>query len=257
MEATSPVKSTRINRWLPYAAVLQADVQQTLHSWVYRTWVLISLLAGVGYLLYRVGIYREAGMIQPASILISDLLRWTVLGSVALIVVLTAGSISSERGTLADSILSRGISRYQYFLGKWHARLLVVLGTFLMMGLIALAGSFLFLHEDLSLLGSLIALAAVAAMLATVITCGVTISAIFNSTVLGIAILWVIVYGTGFALSLLPATYPVPDRILSSLPHIVRGYYDLQGLGRLIGYAAAASGVVALLGLVCFARRDV
>src|SRR5207247_2225572 len=127
--------------------------RQTFTSWVYRAWVFVSLLAGVGYLLYRIGIYRETKIIQPASILISDLLRWTVLGSVALIVILTAGSISSERGTMADSILSRGISRYQYFCGKWHARLIAVLGTYFALGLVALAGSYFFLHEDLSLIG--------------------------------------------------------------------------------------------------------
>ena len=53
-----------------------------------------SVLTGVGYMLYRFGVYKEAGIIQPASVLVSDLLRWTVLGSVTLIVVLAAGSIS-------------------------------------------------------------------------------------------------------------------------------------------------------------------
>src|SRR5262249_6759775 len=153
----APAPVVKINRWLPYWAVFQADLRQTLGSWVYRTWVLLSVLAAVGYLLYRVGVYREAGIIQYASALISDLLRWSVLGSVTLVIILTAGSISSERGTLADSVLSRGISRYQYFLGKWHARLVVVLTTFLVMGLAALTSSYFFLHEDLSLGGSLLA----------------------------------------------------------------------------------------------------
>lgn len=257
MEATAPVQTAKINRWLPYWAVLQADLRQTLCSWVYRTWVLISVLAGVGYLLYRIGIYRETKMIQPASILMSDLLRWTVLGSVALIVILTAGSISSERGTLADSILSRGISRYQYFCGKWHARLIAVLGTFLMLGVIALVGSFIFLHEDLSPVGSFVALITVGALLAVVITFGVTVSALFHSTVLGIAVLWIVIYGSGFALSLLPASYPTPDRALASLPHILQGNYDLQTLSRLIGWSLATSCVAALVGIGYFSRCDV
>src|SRR5262245_27874866 len=128
----------KVNRFLPYWAVLQADVGQTLRSWVYRAWVLMSLLAAVGYLFYRLGIYHESGMVQLAPTLVIDMLRWTMLGSVTLIIVLTAGSISAERGTMADSVLSRGISRYQYFLGKWHARLMTVLGTFLAMGLVVL-----------------------------------------------------------------------------------------------------------------------
>src|SRR3954463_3667173 len=100
--------------------------------------------------------------------MISDLLRWTILGSIALIVVLTAGSISGERGTMADSILSRGISRYQYFLGKLHARLVAVLGTFFILGLISLIASNLLLHEDLTLIGGLVALATVAIILAAI-----------------------------------------------------------------------------------------
>jgi ABC-2 type transport system permease protein len=215
------------------------------------------VLALAGYLLYRVGPYRGAGIIQPASKFISDLLRWTVLGSVTLIVVLTAGTISSERGTMADSVLSRGISRYQYFVGKWHARLVTVLGTFLMLGLVALVSSLFLLHEDMKIGGCLMALATIAAVLGVVITCGVTVSAIANSTMLGMVVLWVVLYGGGFLLSLLPERFPSPDRALNSLPYVLRGYYDIEALGRLIGWSALASFVTALFGMVYFSRRDV
>jgi hypothetical protein len=172
------VKKAKINRWLPYWAVFQADVRQTAQSWVYRTWVLVSLLAIAGYLIFRYGPYHEAGLVQSAAGFFSDLLRWTVLGSAAVVVVLAGGSISAERGTMADSVLSRGISRYQYFLGKWHARLVTVLGTYLALGLLAMTCGLILFHEDLSLVGGLVALATVAALLAAVITCGVTVSAI-------------------------------------------------------------------------------
>jgi ABC-type transport system involved in multi-copper enzyme maturation permease subunit len=257
MDTPAPAKPVKINRFLPYCAVLQADIGQTLRSWVYRTWVLVSLLAAGGHLLYHAGIDREAGMVQHASKMMTDLLRWSVLGSVTLIVVLTANTISAERGSMADSVLSRGISRYQYFLAKWHARLLLVLGTFLFMGLLALLGSFLLLHEDLSLVGSLVALAAVAALLAAVITCGVAVSAVVNSTVVSITVLWILLYGTGFALSLLPENYPSPDRALNSLPFILRGYYDLHALGQLVTWSLLACCGLAVVGMAYFARRDV
>jgi hypothetical protein len=215
------------------------------------------VLSALGYLLYRVGVYREAGIVQTASSLISDLLRWCVFGSVTLVIVLTAGSISSERGTMADSVLSRGISRYQYFLGKWHARLITVVGTFLVVGLLSLAASTLLLHEDLSWVGSLLALVTVATLLALVISCGVTISALLNNTLFGIAILWIVVYGAGFALLLLPAYLPSPYRALTSLPFILRGEYNLALLGRLMGWSALAACGLGLVGLGLFARRDV
>jgi ABC-2 type transport system permease protein len=257
MDAPTADKAIKFNRFLPYWAVFQADVYQTMSSWIYRVWVLASVTAAVGYLLYRVGVYREAGIVQQASNLISDLLRWTVLASPTLIVVLTAGCISGERGTLADSILSRGISRYQYYLAKWHARLATVLGTFLFMGLVALGSGHFLLHEDLSLAGSMVALLKVAALLTAVITCGVTVSALSSSTILGITVLWMVLYGTGFALSLLPASYPSPDRALQSLLYTLRGYYDWDEVTRLVTWSSVVSLGVAAVGLAYFSRRDV
>jgi hypothetical protein len=154
-------------------------------------------------------------------------------------------------------VLSRGISRYQYFLGKWHARLAVVLGTYLALTVAALVSSLFLLHEDLRPDGSLVALATVAALLAAVVTCGVAASAITNSTMLGIAVLWLLLYGGGFALSLLPGHFPSPARTLNSLPYVLRGHYDLEVLGRLVGWSALASCAAALVGMLYFARRDV
>jgi ABC-type transport system involved in multi-copper enzyme maturation permease subunit len=257
MDAVAEKKPVTFKRWLPYWAVFQYDVRQTLRSWVYRFWVLLSVLATVGYLLYRFGIYHEAGIMQSASLHISQLLRWIVLGSAVIICVLTAGSISSERGTMADSVLSRGISRYQYFLGKWHARLATVLGTFLILGLATLISALFLLHEDLSWDGSLVALVTVAALLGAVITCGVTVSAIANSTVLGIAVLWVVLCGGGLLLSFLPQRYPSPDRALQRLPHILQGNYDFNLLAQFVGWSILVSCVTALIGMAYFSRRDV
>lgn len=257
MDSPAPTKVTRINRWLPYWAVFQADLRQTMRSWVYRVWVLGVILAATGYLLYRAGVYREAGMIQSASTLISDLLRWSMLGSITLIIALTGGSISSEKGTMADSVLSRGISRYQYFMGKWHARLVAVLSTFFAMGLIALVGSFFLLHEDLSLTGCLVAMGIIIALLASVTTLGVAVSGIINSTMLGITMLWLTVHGILFGMNLLPSRFISPDRVLNNLPTILRGTYNLHAIGRLAGWSLLASFIVALFSLVYFSRRDV
>jgi hypothetical protein len=256
VDAVAP-KPVAINRWLPYWAVLQADLAHTLQSWVYRFWVLLSVLAAVGYLLYRLGLANEAGIIQPASKLIADLLRWTMLGSVSLVVVLTAGTISSERGTMADSVLSRGISRHQYFLGKWHSRLLSVIGTFVVLAVAMLVASLMLLHEDLSVAGCAVGIGMACALLMAVVTCGVAVSAVCNSTLLGVAIVWGLLYGGGFLLSLLPSRFVTPDRALASLPYILQGQYDSEGLTRLAAGCAVVSAVAALAGLVHFARRDI
>jgi ABC-type transport system involved in multi-copper enzyme maturation permease subunit len=257
MDAPVAAKPIKINRWLPYWAVFQADLQHTMRSWVYRCWAFVSTVAAVGYLMYKFGVVRELKVTTPASELVRDLLCLTVLGNVTLILMMTVGSISSERGSLADSVLSRGISRWGYFLGKWHARLVSVLGTYLVITASVLVGSYYLLHDDLSLVGSLLALATVTMLLAVVVTGGVTVSAMTNNTVVGLAVLWIILYGSGFALSLLPLQSFQPEFLLSLVQNVLRGHYNLTFLGRIMGGSAAACLIVAVVGMVAFSRRDV
>ncbi len=258
MDAPTTLPAIKINRFLPYWAVFGSDVRQTLSSWIYRIWVLLALGSAVGYLLYRFGAKQMGGFISNAPEILGDLLTWVVWGSVTLIIVLTAGTISGERGTVADSVLSRGISRYQYFLGKWHARLAVILGTYLFLAVTAVLGASLLLHSDsLTTDGAVVAVLVVGALLVLVITCGVSVSALSTSTVVSITLVWLLLYGVGFLMSLLPAHYPAPDRALQNLPQVLRGYYDLHMISRLVSGALSLSLLIALAGMIGFARRDV
>ena len=67
MESNPPVVTVRFNKFLPYWAVFQTDLRQTARSWVYRLWVLMTVLAAAGLLLYRVGLHKEAGLFQSAA----------------------------------------------------------------------------------------------------------------------------------------------------------------------------------------------
>src|SRR5262249_52747613 len=154
---------------------------------------------------------------------------------VTLIIALTAGTICSERGTVADSILCRGISRYQYFLGKLHSRLALVLLTYFFKGIIALAGAFYMLRsEAMTLHGSLAALLVVASLLVFVVTFGVSVSAMSSNTLVSIAVVWMTLYGGGFILSQLPGHFPSPERAMQSLPNVLKGFYDWNALCNLM-----------------------
>jgi hypothetical protein len=261
MEASPPVVTLRFNKFLPYWAVLQTDVRQTLRSWVYRLWVLMTVVAATGFLLYRVGLHQEAGMVQSAAVQCGDLFRVMVVGSLALVVVLAVSAVSAERGTLADSVLSRGISRHQYFLAKWHARLVVVVSTFAVLATAVLvAGYFLFKSDaesDLSLIGGLAAVLAVSAVLAVIVSWGVVIGAMTSGTVLGITVLWLVLYGAGFLLSLLPEPWPSPDRELARMKFVLRGQFNETLLANLVGASAVLCAAAAAVGLVGFSKRDV
>jgi ABC-type transport system involved in multi-copper enzyme maturation permease subunit len=257
MDAPAPAPAGGINRWLPYWAVFQMDLRETLRSWLFRIWLLTALVVSVGYLLHQAAVHHEAGIIHAASALMTDVLQYSLLVGTTLTIILTAGAISSERGVIADSVLSRGISRYQYFLGKWHARLVTTLGSFVLIAGVALVGSCFLLQFDVSILGSLLALALVAAMLGIVVSCGVAMSSLCNSTVMGIAILWMLLHGVGVALAIFQYGPLNPVRVLRLVPLLLQGQYDAAAQANLIGWCALISVCTALPGLVVFARRDV
>jgi putative exporter of polyketide antibiotics len=256
-----PVVTVRFNKFLPYWAVFQTDLRQTARSWVYRLWVLTTVVAVAGLMLYRVGLHREAGLFQSAAAQTGDLFRLMVVGSLALVVVLAVSAIGSERGTVADSVLSRGISRYQYFLAKWHARLVAVTATFAgLAAAVLLASYFLFKDDaqsDLSPAGAAVAVLAVCAVLAAIVSWGVTIGALTNGTVLGITVFWMVLYGCGFLLSLMPEPWPSPERQLARLKFVLQGHYNEAALTQLLAGCAGLCAAAAAVGLLGFSKRDV
>ena len=257
MDLAVPTRLKR-NRLLPYWAVLQADLKATFNSWLYRFWILLAVGVLGGYLLYRFGAMRVAGMLQSAPEAIGEMLHWVVYGTITLIIALTAGTISSEGGTMADSVLSRGISRYQYFIGKWHARLALVLGTYFATSIAAMLGGYFMLHSDsLTLHGGFVAILIVASMLLFVVTFAVSVSAMSSNTLVSIAVVWVTLYGGGFLLTQLPGSIPSPDRALQSLPNVMKGFYDWNSLAQTMLISVGVSTATAFIGMITFSRRDV
>jgi hypothetical protein len=264
MDQSPPAAAARVNVFLPYWAVLQTDLRQTLRSWVYRTWVLLLVIAAGGYVLFKLGAAKKAGEFQPASVQTGDLLRALVVGSLSLVSLIAVGGIASERGTIADSVLSRGISRYQYFLAKWHARLGVTVGTFVLLAAGVLVTYAVVFSEavtgggtNLTAGGGLLGVLVLAGVMAVVVSWGVTVGALANGTVTGITLFWVVLFGSLLVLSQLPDTYPTPERMLDELRRVLAGTAHPSAVIEFVFVSAALSVAAAAVGLVGFARRDV
>lgn len=262
-QPTTSAVPFRFLRLLPYWAVLQTDLGQTARSWVYRLWVLMMGVAAGGYVLFKLGA-AKAGEYQPASVQTDDLLRALAVGSLSLISLLAVSSISSERGTIADSILSRGISRHQYFLAKWHARLIVILGTFVSTAAVVLAAYALLFTEsvqgsgaNLTFRGGVAGIALLAAVLAVVVSWGVAIGALSSGTVIGITLFWIAIFGGLAAASRLPADYPNLTWMTDGLRNVLRGGTGGTDVVEFVLAAAVLAAAGAAVGLVGFARRDV
>jgi hypothetical protein len=280
-------------------------------SWVLRAWFMLTVLVALVTMLdhgdapaksERPGGAVLAALLHPVDTTtgeahtLRELLKFYIVIWVSFIIVLTGGTISSELGVVADSVLSRGISRWQYFLGKWTARLTAVLGVYLLvivptaLVLWVSAGparsndtpveqvaaadvdveeprfdsddsrvepAAFVPNRSLSLGGVLFAVAEVAALLALVVTCSIAFSASFGNTVISIGVGWVTVYGTGLILSILDVTRFSPARLLREMPDLVRGQFvAVDQCWLLSGWVALTLGVMTASGIV-FTRRDV
>ncbi len=253
------VVTVRFHRFLPYWAVLQTDLRQTAQGWLFGLWVSLVVIGVCSFFLYRVGVQQEAGIVQSAAVLCAEALRAAFLGSLAIVVILSVAAISSERGTVADAVLSRGISRHQYFLARQHARVILVGIAFALIstGIIA-AGSLLFRSEaDISLSGAAVVIGLLSLLLAVVAAVGVVLGALTNGAVLGITIYWLLLYGGGLLLMLAPESWPGPERELTRLRYVLQGYYSVTYYGRVALIAMAIAGVATICGLIGFSRKDV
>jgi hypothetical protein len=253
------VVTVRFHRFLPYWAVLQTDLRQTAQGWLFVLWIALVVIGVCGFFLYRVGVQQEAGLVQSAAVLCAEALRAAFLGSLAVVVILSVAAISSERGTVADAVLSRGISRHQYFLARQHARVILVGIAFALIstGIIA-AGSLLFRGEaDISLSGAAVVIGLLSLLLAVVAAVGVVLGALTNSAVLGITIYWLLLYGGGLLLMLAPESWPGPERELTRLRYVLQGYYSAAYYGRIALTAIAIAFAATICGLIGFSRKDV
>lgn len=254
---TPPTTTPRFNPLLPYFAVLRTDLRQTFHSWLFRLWVIVSVIAAVGYGLYKFGIHREVGLVQSASEQTGVLLGTVGLVTLAFVSLVAVSAVSGERGTVADSILSRGISRRQYFAAKWHARSVVLLAAFAVLSGGVLAAYHYLLEPDLSLAGCIAGVAVAAAVLAAVIAWGVTVGAMANGTVIGTTLFWLVLFGGLFLLSFLPSPFPNGTNTLAALRSTLRGNYDPTKVAWVISISLLVATTGGVVGLVGYSKKDV
>lgn len=269
MDAASTLPKVRFNRILPYWAVLRTDVRQVTRSWAYWLWVALFVTVSSAHVIYRYALANVAGMTAApdgsgmnAAAQTSNVIQVILSASLAVIAFLSVSSISAERSTVADAVLSRGISRRAYFLAKWHARVFTVLGTFTVLSLATLFVYRMLLGDGgleggISYVGSFLAVLMVSAGLGVVVSWGVTVGAMTPSTLMGITVAWVLLYGGLSIMTLLPEGYPTPREVLIRLQYVFQGKYDMDLVWRVLGVSTLASVAAAAVGLIVFSRKDV
>ena len=110
---------------MPMTAILLHELRTLARGWLVRLWLIASLFVS---LLLAAG-WQEV----PAAPLVAQVLfPFLVFPWFPVVMVLGVSPVTGSRvGSLADGILSRPIARWQFLLGAWSARVVLVLGVFL------------------------------------------------------------------------------------------------------------------------------
>jgi len=119
---------------MPFWAILRHDLRTLLSSWLVRLWLVGTVLLTVFLCMATLPQFRTAPLIA--------LLLYPYLVFPWFLVVMVLGvnpGSSTQAEALADGILSRPITRYEYLFAAWLARVAVVVVPFLIVMIAAIS----------------------------------------------------------------------------------------------------------------------
>jgi ABC-type transport system involved in multi-copper enzyme maturation permease subunit len=113
-------------RMTPFMAILRHELRTLLASWLVRLWLVGTIVLT---LLLLAGAWPNA---QTALLIPGLLFPYLFFPWGLVVMILGVNPVTGSRlEALADGILSRPITRYEYLFASWAARVVVVLAVFL------------------------------------------------------------------------------------------------------------------------------
>lgn len=111
---------------MPFLAILRHDLRTLAGTWLVRLWLFAAAV------LTLVLVMSNWDRFQTAPLIASALFPYLVFPWFLVVMVLGISPVSGSRAEgLADGLLSRPVTRYEYLLATWSSRVLVVLGAYL------------------------------------------------------------------------------------------------------------------------------
>jgi ABC-type transport system involved in multi-copper enzyme maturation permease subunit len=187
-------------RLMPFLAILEHDLRALWASWLVRLWLVATalltlMLAGSNWAQY-----------QDATLIAVLLFPYLVFPWFFVVVVLGVTPVSGARAeVLADGILSRPISRYEYLLAAWSARVLLVWSVFLAVTVPVIALVILarrpVAEDTVTIFGIISALAVVGLVLTFLVSLGFLMGTLLRKPLLAAVVLVFLWYPAGFLLN--------------------------------------------------------
>ena len=235
---------------MAFWALMQADlVNSVARSWAVRGWLALMALQAIVTIPSSTSDSTAADAL--ASLLGTFPLIWSLF-----IIVNTSGAVSSESGVVADSILSKSVTRYDYILAKMASRLVLVVGAYMLITLPSAYLVYRYGTGDLSTGGVVWSVTIVGMMLVLLTTLSVALSTLFNRTLVAMIGAWAVWYTAGGITALFQVEYLSPLDIVDTLPATLTGDYAASDQWRiLIGFALVSAAVMGIA-VLHFSRKD-
>jgi len=197
----STAKTSKLGtRMMPYVAILQHDLRTLWSSRLVRLWLLATGL------LTLMLVAANWPRFQDAPLIASLLFPYLVFPWFFVVVVLGVSPVSgSQAEALADGILSRPVSRCEYLLAAWLARVVLVLSVYLVVvvpaiALVALAKRPV-PQDTVTVYGIVTALGVVGLVLTFLVSLGFLMGTLLRKPLLAVVVLIFVWYPISLILS--------------------------------------------------------
>ncbi len=234
-----------------FLAILRYDSGQLARSWLVRIW--IGLLVAPALFLVVVAATEDELASETLAAYLAAV--YTPLSAIA-VAVLAVGAVSGEAPMIADSILSKSVTRTEYLSAKIVARLGITLGVYT-----AVMVPFAYLvvryaAPDTSAGGVAVGLLMVASLLAFLACVGITLSTVSRNVLLEVLILLVGIVISGVVLQFIGLTWMSATAVLNELPATFRGETPIWDEVRVLGVFLFLSIAAIFSSLWLFRRKD-
>ena len=235
-----------------YFALVRRDLEQLLSSWLLRGWVLL-LAAPAAFLVVVAAREDELASETLAAYVAAVLapLSWIVISFLA------GTAVSGEASTIADTILSKSVTRAEYIWAKITSRMVVFLAVYF-----AVVIPFAYLIDryavtnDTSLGGVVGGVVMVGVLFAFLTSFGIALSTVFRNSQLAVVVALLTVAVSGAVLQFLGLKWMSTTAVIGGLPETFRGETALADQARVLVVFVALSAAAIASGVWLFERRD-
>jgi len=201
-----------------FLAILRYDLTQLSRSWLVRIWVALLVLPA-GFLVVVAATQKELASETMAAFIGAVMAPLSALA----VAVITSGAIAGETATVADSIMSRSVTRSEYLWAKIVSRLGVTMLVYFVVAIPFVYMVSRYAAPDTSAGGVASGLLMVAVLLAFLAAFGIALSTLMRNVLVAVLVLLVTLLVSGVLLQFLGLTWMSTTAVIQALPETFRG----------------------------------